>query len=224
MPRVLVAEDFDVIRKDLEEKISSREGWSVSAAVATGAEAVAAYAPGKVDLVLMDIEMEGQSSGIEAAEAILESVPSAKIIYLTSHDSDRLVMSAMATGALDYIVKGASGEEIFRRLEAAMKGETTLDAKVGRIVMGEYKRLRKSESALLYFIQHLGNLTPSERELTGRLLAGQKAKEIASARNVEASTVKSQIRTLLHKSECSRTSELVGLIRELGLENLFPRP
>ena len=96
-----------------------------------------------------------------------------------------------------------------------------LDDRVRTIVMGEYKRLRQSEQSLLYFIKHISTLTPTERDLIHCFLLDMKVREIASQRNVEISTVKSQIRTLLQKFGCKRSKEIVVIIKGLGLEHLF---
>ena len=217
--KLMIAEDNGILRKELERELEER-GFSVIASVSNGKEAVERYNK-EIDAVLMDIEMEDAMSGVKAAESILSSDPDALIIYLTSHDSDSIIISAMATGAKDFIVKGSDADKIAERIRAASLGLTQLDSRVNTILMGEYRRLRHSEKSLLFFIQHLSSLTPAEKELVSCLLSGMKVKEIAAHRFVEPATVKSQIRTLLHKTGCSRTKELISLINDLSLSNLF---
>lgn len=218
---VLVAEDFDILREDICEIVENGEGLSVAAAVATGKAAVEKYRELSPDVILMDIEMESMDAGIRATEEILAENPEALVIYLTSHESDEIIITAMATGAVDYIVKGSDSGTILDHIRAAVQGEERLDARIQQVVMGEYKRLRKNEQNLLYFIRRLSSLTPVERELVGYLLKGFKVKDIADARNVEMVTVKSQIRTLLQKAGCNRTREVVKLIEELNISHLF---
>ena len=100
-------------------------------------------------------------------------------------------------------------------------GLPRLSERVHGVLMGEYKRLRQSEQNLLYFIQHLSSLTTAERELISCFMQGMKVKEIAAKRFVEPVTVKSQIRTLLSKTGCARTKDIVSMIHGLGLERLF---
>lgn len=222
MIRVMVVEDYDVIREDIVESISRDPEIVVVASFPDAKSAVEYYGtdPG-ADIVLMDIEMEEMDSGIRAAERILSTNEDAKIIFLTSHDSDAIIVSALATGAEDYVIKGASPEEIISHIHDVYENHAQLDAKVQRVVMGEYKRLRQSEQSLLYFIQHLGSLTPAEKDLVSCFLAGLKVRQIAEKRGVEASTIKSQIRTLLQKFGCSRSSEIVKIIQGLGIGHLF---
>ena len=218
MDGLLIADDFEIIRDDLKTGLEA-EGFPVAALVSSGADAVAAYRKGLV--VLMDIEMESADAGIKAAESILRDDPDASIIFLTSHDSDDVIMTAMATGAKDFVVKGSPFPEIAKHIRDVEEGRPQLTGRVHDILMGEYKRLRQSEQGLLYFIQHLSSLTVAERELISCFMQGMKVREIAQKRFVEPVTVKSQIRTLLSKTGCSRTKDIVTMIRGLGLERLF---
>lgn len=221
MTSVMVVEDNEIIREHIANTVDAIKGFQVTHQASCGDEAVSAFDPDDTDIVLMDIEMETSKAGIEAASAILTRHPDADIIYLSSHDDDDMVITAMATGAKDFLVKGCSDEELKAHLEAVRDGDPTLDKRVQRLVMKEYKRLSDSEQSLLYFIRHLGSLTNTERELIACFLEGMKVKEIAHKRCVEPVTVKSQIRTLLQKFELSRTSEIVSKIRELKIEHLF---
>ena len=88
-------------------------------------------------------------------------------------------------------------------------------------IMREYSRLQRSERSLLFFIHNVSQLTAAERELVKLLLEGMKVKEIAQVRCVEMITVKTQIKSLLRKFGCSRTKEIVSMIRDLNLSHLF---
>ena len=219
MTELMIADDFQIIRDDLKAGLEEA-GFSVAASVASGAEAVASYKPGMI--VLMDIEMESADAGIKATESILGIDKDARVIFLTSHDDDDVIMTAMATGAKDFVVKGSDISDIALHIRDVEDGNPQLSQRVHRILMGEYKRLRHSERSLLFFIQHLSSLTAAEKELISCFMQGMKVKDIAEKRFVEPVTVKSQIRTLLSKTGCSRTKDIVTLIRELGLERLFP--
>lgn len=220
MCRLMIVDDFRVIREDLKEMFEQL-GFTVPVMAGSGAEAVSLYSQSLVDVVLMDIMMESPDAGIRAAEAILAKDPGARIIYLTSHEENEVVLTAMATGAKDFLVKDLPAQEQAEHIRNVMEGQAQLTARVQDVLMGEYKRLRKSEEGLMYFIQHLSSLTPAEKELVSCFLEGLKIKQIAQRRSVEPVTVKSQIRTLLAKTGCSRTGEIVSRIRALGLEKLF---
>ena len=127
----------------------------------------------------------------------------------------------MASGAVDYIVKGCEDEVLLDHIRKAYRGETALDQHIQQVVMREYSCLRQSERSLIFFISNVARLTPAERELVRLLLKGLKVQEIAKERCVEVVTVKTQIKGLLGKFGCTRTREIVAMLRQMGLEHLF---
>jgi DNA-binding NarL/FixJ family response regulator len=173
------------------------------------------------DIILMDIEMETLYSGIEAAEIIRDEKHDQKIIYLTAHDTDDMILTAMGTGAVDYVVKGQDYEEMARHIRAAYRGEPIMEVNIQQKIIQEYSRLRRSERSLLFFINNIAQLTPAERQLIQLLLKQKSAREIAEIRCVELVTVKTQIKSLLRKFQCRRTKEIVKLINELNIGYLF---
>lgn len=96
-----------------------------------------------------------------------------------------------------------------------------MKSNIHETVMQEFARLQKSERSLLFFINNISNLTPTERELIKLLLQGYKVNQIAGIRSVEASTVKTQIKGLLRKFGCSRSKEIIQIIKDLKIEHLF---
>ena len=221
MIRILVAEDFDLIREDLCDTLEQQEDMTVVGSAATG-EAIQALAlEHDFDLILMDIEMETTTAGIRATERILERKPEAKVLFLTAHETDNMILTSMGAGAVDYIVKGCDDAELFRHIRSAYAGQPLLDGRVQNLLLKEYSRLRTSERSLLFFISTVSQLTAAERELVRLLLEDRKVKEIAAIRCVEVVTVKTQIKSLLHKFGCTRTKEIVNTIRELNVTHLF---
>ena len=221
MIRILVAEDFDLIREDLCDTLEQQEDMTVVGSAATG-EAIQALAlEHDFDLILMDIEMETTTAGIRATEHILEQKPGLKVIFLTAHETDNMILTSMGAGAVDYIVKGCDDAELFRHIRSAYAGQPLLDGKIQNLLLKEYSRLRTSERSLLFFISTVSQLTAAERELVRLLLEDRKVKEIAAIRCVEVVTVKTQIKSLLHKFGCTRTKEIVNTIRELNVTHLF---
>ena len=221
MIRILVAEDFDLIREDLCDTLEQQEDMTVVGSAATG-EAIQALAlEHDFDLILMDIEMETTTAGIRATERILERKPEAKVLFLTAHETDNMILTSMGAGAVDYIVKGCDDTELFRHIRSAYAGQPLLDGKIQNLLLKEYSRLRTSERSLLFFISTVSQLSAAERELVRLLLEDRKVKEIAAIRCVEVVTVKTQIKSLLHKFGCTRTKEIVNTIRELNVTHLF---
>lgn len=221
MIKILIAEDFPILREDLKEKLEKDKEITVIGSASSGAEIEQMALTMDADIILMDIEMETMNAGILAAERIRDEKPEQKIIYLTAHETEKMIILAMGTGAVDYIVKGESVENLIYHVKAAYEGQPVMEARIQETVMNEYKRLQRSEQSLLFFINKVAQLTTAERELVKLLLEDKKVKEIAQIRCVEVITVKTQIKSLLRKFGCSRSKEIVKMIRELNLSHLF---
>lgn len=219
--KILIAEDFVLLREDLCETLSAQPDMQVAGAVGSGAEIVELAKSTPHDLILMDVEMESTSAGITATERILEETPNDIIIFLTAHETENMVLTSMGAGAVDYVVKGCSEKSLLEHIRAAYEGNPKLDAQIQQTVLREYSRLRRSENSLLFFIRNVSQLTMAERSLVKLLLDDKKVKEISEIRCVEIVTVKTQIKSLLRKFGCSRTKEIVQLIRELNVTHLF---
>lgn len=219
--KVAIVEDFELIREDLKELIDSQEDMQVVWAAETGVQAVELAEKEATDIILMDIEMETINAGILAAEKIRDKNSEQKIIFMTAHETNEMIITAMGTGAVDYLVKGEDSEEILSHIRNAFAGRATMNSRIQETIMREYSRLQRSERSLLFFIHNVSQLTAAERELVKLLLEGMKVKEIAQVRCVEMITVKTQIKSLLRKFGCSRTKEIVSMIRDLNLSHLF---
>ena len=213
--KILIADDFQLLREDLTELINNQRDMEVVGTASSGKEIVNLARNTEYDLILMDIEMETMNAGILATQEIREADPEAGIIFLTAH------VTAMGAGTLDSILKGCEDEEILYHIRCALKGNPIMSNKIHETVMQEYARLQQSEKSLLFFINNISKLTATEREMIKLLLQGYKVHEIAEARSVEVSTIKTQIKGLLRKFGCSRTKEIVQIIRELNIEHLF---
>ncbi len=221
MIRVAIVEDFALLREDLWELIGEQKDMEAAWQAGSGQEAVEKAKNEDADIVLMDIEMETVNAGILAAEQIRDQGKGQQVIFLTAHETDQTIITAMGTGAVDYIVKGCQEQEILRHIRNAYKGKPVMEARIQETIMREYSRLQRSERSLLFFINNVSQLTAAERELLRLLLDGKKVKDIEGIRCVEMNTVKTQIKGLLRKFGCSRTKEIVSMIQELNISHLF---
>lgn len=219
--KVMIAEDFQILLEDMIEIVNAQGDMEVVASANSGKEIVLLSGQTEFDIILMDIEMESTISGIIATEAILRKKKDAKIIFLTAHETEEMVLSAMSTGAIDYIIKGSPEEDIIHHIRRAYSNQPIMEGKVQAIIMQEYKRLQMSEKGLLFFINNISQLTNAEREIIRLLLQKKKVREIAQIRSVEVVTVKTQITGLLQKLGVSRSKEVVKKIMDLNLSHLF---
>jgi len=205
----------------MSELINRQPDMEVVGEASSGKEIISLAESVSYDIILMDIEMEVMNAGIIATQKIREENPEANIIFLTAHETREIIVTAMGAGASDYMVKGCEDQEILHHIRCAYEGQPVMQSNIHETIMQEFARLQKSERSLLFFINNISNLTPTEIEMIRLLLQGYKVNQIAGIRSVEASTIKTQVKGLLRKFGCSRTKEILQLIHDLKIEHLF---
>jgi Response regulator containing a CheY-like receiver domain and an HTH DNA-binding domain len=218
---LMIAEDFQLLREDLCELLNAQIDMVVVGTAGSGAEIYDLAIKTDCDIILMDIEMETLNAGIIAAEKIRQVKTEQKIIFLTAHETETMIFTALGTGAVDYVVKGRNEADILEHIRRAYNGTPIMEGNIHATILKEYSRLQRSERSLLFFINNVSQLTTSERKLVKLLLLDKTIKEIASIRCVEPVTVKTQVKSMLRKFGCSRTKEIVKMIRDLNIEHLF---
>lgn len=221
----MVAEDIPILREDFAEIIGAEPDMELLAAARSGSEIcrLVEEAGELPDIILMDIEMETLTAGIDASETIHGWHPQIRIVFMTAHEADEMINSGMGTGAVDYVIKGCDDQVLLDHIRKAYRGVSVLDSRIQQSIMREYTRLRKSEHSLVFLLNNVTQLTPTEKEIVALLLEDKKVREIAQLRNVELVTVKTQIKSLLNKFGCHRSREIVDLIRQMNLESFFRR-
>ena len=219
--RVLLAEDMEILRNNLKGILEDDLEIEVVAEAASGEEAVALALQHNPEIILMDIEMEDATAGISAANRISATNPAVKIIFLTMHEDDHTIINAMATGAVDYIIKTADCKNAIEHIKKAHKDVIEMDRVIQKVLHGEFVKLSKSKQGQMDFIRKVMLVTSCEKEILRLLLEDKKISDIASARFVEPVTIKKQIGMILRKFEVRRTKEIIHTIRELHMESLF---
>lgn len=219
--RILLAEDFEIIRADFREKINAQPDMEVVGEASSGGGIVALAREVPADIILMDMDMEDMHAGIRATRSILEENPEIDIIFLTVHETEEFVLTALSSGAVDYLVKTSPPQVLFEHLRNVYQGAAQLEPQLQSLMRNEFIRMKRSEESLIYFIHILANLTPSEREILRLLLQDKKVSQIAEIRTVEIVTVKTQIQGILRKFGISRTKGVINLLRSLGLDKVF---
>jgi DNA-binding NarL/FixJ family response regulator len=132
--RVLLADDHPVVREGLRGMLSTEPDMEVTGEAASGTEAVTLFASLRPDVVLMDLRMPG-GDGVDAIEEIRRRHGAARIIVLTTYDTDADILRAVEAGATGYLLKDAPRADLLRAIRAAASGETVLAPLVaGRLV------------------------------------------------------------------------------------------
>lgn len=219
--KVMVVEDQKILRDNLIEMLSREDDIIVCGYAENGIEAVSKAAECGPEIILMDVEMETSTAGIDAARQILSEENAMKIIFLSVHEDSQTVLDALGTGALDYVVKNSDCRNAILHIRRAHHDIVQMEAAIQKILHNEYVRLSHSTRDSMDFLKRVMMLTYSEKDIVGLLLKGMNPRTIAEARYTEQSTVKKHITRILRKCGMSRTKDLCNLIRELQVENFF---
>lgn len=210
--RVLIADDHAIVRKGIRALLSEVRGFEVVGEAGNGREAVLLALEIRPDVVLMDLLMPGVD-GIEATRQITSRQPQIHVLVLTSFAADNKVFPAIKAGALGYLLKDSSPDELVRAIRQVHRGEPSLHPTIARKLLQEIARPAASQP------------TPealTEREMSVLLLIAQglSNQEIADRIAVSESTVRSHVSRILGKLHLTnRTQAALYAVRE-GLSDV----
>ena len=178
----------------------------------------------EVDLLLLDIQMETEVSGIEIIKDLKMAKPNMIIIMLTSHDNSDYVFHAFLRGADRYVVKKSDicsmFEEIYHiYLQSVEKNSYNFDLNVLR---DKARDVYNSKISILYLINAMSKLSTGEFDLLKELYMGKSYKDIAIERVVEETSVKSMASRVLKKLGAKRMKDVINELKSVGFfENLM---
>ncbi|MFD2114743.1 response regulator [Paenibacillus yanchengensis] len=221
--KVLIVEDDDLIAKRYEMILSKDSQMQYVGRAASGYEGTMLAALYQPDIILMDIELEEKQAGLKATEKILNYLPDIKIIILTVIDTDDVLFQAFEMGATNYLLKNMPAETILTAIKDAYCGMPSLNANIAGKITKEFKRIKTVEESLLRYFHMLVLLTPTEMEVLDLLLKDYSRQEICKLRQVEASTLKSQVHSILKKFEKNSIQEVVTVLRELQIPQILAK-
>ena len=186
----------------------------VSPPVHTPEEGVMLSAEQLPDVVLMDIMFKGsQMTGIEATRRIKERSPSTKVVVMTAHDDDRLLVEAVEAGASGFLSKDMPADEILKATKAAAEGEVLIDPVTLTRLLAQVAREREEQRDALAL---LNDLTERERQILQMRAAGQRNDDIATELYISPQTVQTHVRNILGKLRVHSKLEAVAFAVKHG--------
>lgn len=210
--RILIADDHAIVRKGLRTLITSEPGMEIVGEAADGVEAVLKARALGPDVILLDMVMPRQD-GLEAIRQIKEENAEARILVLTSFAEDDKVFPAIKAGALGYLLKDSSPEQLLQAIYDVSQGQSSLHPSIALKVIRE--------------INQPSDLPPTEDPLTERevevlklVARGLTNQEIAETLVISERTVGNHIGNILNKLHlANRTQAALYALRE-GLASL----
>jgi DNA-binding NarL/FixJ family response regulator len=181
MIRVAVVDDHAIVRNGLVQLLSADAELEVVGAVGDGGAGVLLCAAKRPDVVLMDLSMPGMD-GVEATRRIIEASPGVQVVVLTSFVDRERVLAALDAGAIGYLLKDAEPDELLRGVHAAARGESPLDPRAARTMLGAQRATGPLEE-----------LTEREREVLSLVAEGLPNKQIGRRLGISEKTVKAHL-------------------------------
>jgi Response regulator containing a CheY-like receiver domain and an HTH DNA-binding domain len=205
---LLICDDHKVLTDALSMVVGLDSDLTMIAApVHTAEEAIEIAAEHLPDVVLMDIVFKGGMSGIEATRAIKAASPSTKVVIMTAHDDEHLLVEAVEAGASGFLGKDEAAEELLSAAKAAADGEVLIDPVTLTRLLHRVALEREERRDALNL---LGDLTDREKEILQLLAEGLRNDGIAAKLFISPQTVQTHIRNILGKLRVHSKLEAVA--------------
>ena len=185
----------------------------VAPPVHTAEEAVEICRDEHPDVVLMDIVFKGGIDGIEATRRIKEASPATKVVIMTAHDDERLLVEAVEAGASGFLGKDEAADEVLSAAKAAAEGEVLIDPGTLTRLLHQVAREREARRDALALVE---SLTERENEILQLLAEGIRNDDIAQRLFISPQTVQTHVRNLLSKLQVHSKLEAVAFAVKHG--------
>ena len=216
MIRVMLVDDHEMVRSGLRTAIEIEDDMEVVAEAESGEECLEKLAGGAVDVILMDVMMEGLG-GVEACRLVKERGTTPRVLMLTSSSDEQAVLSSLVAGANGYMLKNVGREELLRSIRATNDGQTTLDQRVAATVMNQLMNLARGESSELSSQLEENPLSERELEVVELIAQGKTNKEIAKSLIIAEKTARNHVSRILTKLGLTRRSQAAAWAIKAGL-------
>jgi DNA-binding NarL/FixJ family response regulator len=177
---LLIVDDHPVVRDGLRGMFTADPRFEVLGEAGDGAEAIAAGERLRPDVILMDLRMP-RMDGVTAIKELAERGVTARVLVLTTYDTDSDVLPAIEAGATGYLLKDSPREELFRAVEAAARGQAVLSPAVATRLMGQMRQPASEP------------LSQRELQVLELIAQGSTNREAAKALFISEATVKTHL-------------------------------
>jgi DNA-binding NarL/FixJ family response regulator len=209
--RVLIADDHPHFRDGLRALLLSASDLEVVGEARDGEEAISLAAELQPDVILMDLNMPGES-GIEATRRILRTSPHISILVISMFEDDDSVFAAMRAGAKGYLLKDSGGEGVVNAIRAVTSGEAVFGSGVAERIMGFFSAPRSGAPQRAF-----PELTEREEEVLSLVAQGKSNQEIAGRLFVSVKTVRNHVSNILVKLQVADRAQAVIRARDAGI-------
>jgi len=209
---ILIVDDHTVVRDGLKALISAEPGMKVIGEAGDGLEAVSKATDLQPDVVLLDLVMP-RMDGVQATLEIKKAYSQARILVLTSFSEDHMVISAIRAGAIGYLMKDTSSEELLQAIRDTYHNQPVLGPEIARKLMEEIQGGESQSGSV-------GTLTEREVEILQQMALGLTNQEIADALVLSERTVRTHVTNILAKLGLSNRTQAVLYALRAGIAHI----
>jgi DNA-binding NarL/FixJ family response regulator len=203
--RLLIADDHELVRSGIRSLLAGNDIEVVGEA-ANGPQAIEQAKKHRPDIVLLDIRMN-DGDGLSALEQLQRELPESRVVILSTYDNPTYMARAHALGACDYVLKGATREQLVNTIRACAAGKSPSEH-------GELHRVAGTMATRQKQVDHEVSLTQRETQVLRHLALGLSNKEIGQSLSISIETVKEHVQHLLRKMDVTdRTQAAVWAVR-----------
>ncbi|HPP62554.1 MAG TPA: response regulator transcription factor [Anaerolineales bacterium] len=199
--RVMLVDDHAVVRSGLGVFLLAHDDLELAGEASSGERAVAMCQQTQPDVVLMDLMMPGMD-GVTATKLIREKYPAVQVIALTSFKEREMVEGALQAGAIGYLLKDVSADELAHAIRAAAAGKPTLASEAAQVLIQSTRAPAENPGF---------DLTAREREVLALMVEGLNNQQIAERLVVSVSTAKFHVSSILSKLNAASRTEAVSI-------------
>ncbi|HZU87191.1 MAG TPA: response regulator transcription factor [Anaerolineaceae bacterium] len=197
--RVMIVDDHDMVRRGLGTYLRVTPDIKVVGEASDGEQALAICQSCQPDVILMDLMMP-RMGGVETTRRIRAHFPQVQVIALTSFKERELVQEMLREGAISYLLKNVTGEELVAAIRSAMTGRATLAPEVTQEFILSMQQPQPGD-----------DLTEREHEVLILMVDGMSNPQIAERLNISRSTARAHVSNILSKLGVTNRSEAVSL-------------
>jgi DNA-binding NarL/FixJ family response regulator len=219
--RVLVVDDHPIWR-DAAARSLAEAGYVVTGTARDGAQALRVAAATRPDVVLLDLNLP-DFSGAEVTRQLLATMPGIRVLMLSASGERQDVLDAVTAGASGYLLKSAEARELIDAVQATAAGNAVFTPGLAGLVLGEYRRLARSEGTPAGGGQDRDQpaapeLTDRETEILRLVATGLTYPQIATRLTLSPRTVQNHVQNTLSKLQLHNKAQLVRYALERGVE------
>ena len=194
--QVMLVDDHNVVRSGLATFLGAYDDLELVGEAKNGLDALNLCRKKKPDVILMDLMMP-EMDGIAATRAILADYPDIKIIAMTSFEEEELVQGVLSAGAMGYLLKNVTADDLAKAIRDAVSGRSTLSPEAATALIHATRPTQQPSF----------DLTEREREVLNLVVQGYSNQQIADAMVISVATVKAHISSILSKLQVSSRAE-----------------